>query len=276
MILRKEYLESFQVALLPVGMLDRFKVTGVLATWWDSVRDEIQTISARGFEELVDGWIDLIQDVIEDTETKKNELFDPFEHKLVVKLLPDYLQQIEDRRAEIAHLEAEKEAFERQTDEEEEESSEEGEEESRPNYAKVLEEQLKEIKGRLKTEKENADLLAEKEDLEENLAPYKEVVAALKAAKKTLKDLSKALLQVLRNKRVGLSSDDCRALVLELTREDLERVLCRYAEEHRQEVRAAVENLWNKDGVSLQAIQARRDAARARLDEFLKGLGYVR
>ncbi|EKD37650.1 MAG: hypothetical protein ACD_75C01052G0002, partial [uncultured bacterium] len=102
MVLREEYLQSFQTALLPVGILDRFKIIGVLATWWDAIRDEIQTISARGFEELVDGWIDLIQDVIEDTETKKTELFDPFEHKLVVNLLPDYLLQIEDCRANIA------------------------------------------------------------------------------------------------------------------------------------------------------------------------------
>ena len=54
MVLREEFLHSFQACLLPVGMLDRFKVTGILATWWDNDRDEMQTISARGFAELVD------------------------------------------------------------------------------------------------------------------------------------------------------------------------------------------------------------------------------
>jgi type I restriction enzyme M protein len=266
------------MALLHVGILDRFKVTGVLATWWDTVRDEIQTISARGFEELVDGWIDLIQDVIEDTETKKNELFDPFEHKLVVKLLPDYLQQIDDCRTEITRLEGEKKAFEQQTDDEEEESQEEeeeGEEETKTNYAKTLEAQLKEVKQQLKSDKDNKSMLAEKDMLDEKLAPYKEIVAALKKSKKTLKDLSNVLLQVLKKKRAELSADDCRNLVLDLAREDLERVLARYVEEHRQEVRAAVENLWDKYGVSLQAIQAERDAAAGRLDGFLKELKYV-
>ena len=277
MIMRDEYLQSFQSALLPVGILDRFKVTGVLATWWDSVRDEIQTISVRGFEELVDGWVDLIQDVIEDTETKKTELFDPFEHKLVVKLLPDYLQQIDDCRAEIARLEGEKEIFKEQSDDEEEEedSQEEGEEETKTNYAKTLEAQLKEVKQQLKTDKENNLLMADKDLLEEKLAPYKEIVAALKKSKKTLKDLSNALLLVLKKKRAGLSADDCRNLVLDLSREDLERVLFRYVAEHLQEVRAAVENLWNKYGVSLQAIQVDRDAAAGRLNVFLKELGYV-
>ena len=275
MVLREEYLQSFQSSLLPVGILDRFKVTGVLATWWDDVRDEMQTISARGFDELVDGWIDLIQDVIEDTETKKTELFDPFEHKLVVKLLPDYLQQIDDCRAEIARLEGEKETFEQQSEDEEGESSEEGEEENVSNYAKVLEAQLKEVKQQLKVDKDNRVLLAEKETLEEKLAPYKEILAALRTAKKTYKDLSNALLQVLKKKRMELSAEDCCNLVLELSREELERVLCRYIEEHRQEVRTAVENLWNKYGVSLRAIKVERDAATARLDGFLKELGYV-
>ena len=108
----KTVIENIEEAVAETkGMLDRFKVTGILATWWDNDRDEMQTISARGFAELVDGWIDLIQDVIEDTETKKTELFDPFEHKLVVRILPDYLEQIDALRAEIARLEAEKEAF---------------------------------------------------------------------------------------------------------------------------------------------------------------------
>jgi type I restriction enzyme M protein len=274
MVLRAEFLLSFQAALLPVGILDRFKVTGVLATWWYAVRDEIQTISARGFEELVDGWIDLIQDVIEDTETKKTELFDPFEHKLVLKLLPDYLRQIDDCRAEIARLDGEKEAFEQQT-EDDEEGPEEGEEETAANHAKTLEGQLKEVKQQLKTERDNTTLLTEKDLLEEKLAPYYEIVAALKKAKKTLKDLSKALLQVLKKKRMGLSANDCRKLVLELCKEDLEQVLRRYMEEHRQEVRAAVENLWNKYGVSLQAIQSEKDVTTGRLEKFLKELGYV-
>ena len=315
MILREEYLLSFQAALLPVGILDRFKVTGVLATWWDMVRDEIQTVSARGFEELVDGWIDLIQDVIEDTETKKTELFDPFEHKLVVKLLPDYLQQIEECRAEIARLEAEREAFEQQGDDGDEEEREEGEEESGTNYAKTLDEEKKALrqeamaslerikflergpgvkdKGSIaafkklgqdtsELERELAALKKEVAPIQHRLdlidallAPYLEIKRQLTEARRQLKDLSQALLQVLKTKRAGLTADECRELVLELSREDLEQVLRRYVKEHRQEVQAAVEALWDKYGVSLQAIQAERDAAALRLAGFLKELKYV-
>jgi len=276
MILRGEYLESFQAGLLPVGMLDRFKLTGLLASWYDEARDEIQTISVRGFGELVDGWIDLIEDVLEDTETKKSELFDPFEHKLVKKLLPYYLQEIEDCRTEIARLEGEKEAFEQQSDEENGEP--EGQEENgeqKPNYAKTLQDRLKELKRLLKEDKGNGDLTAEIKAIEEKLAPFKEIMESLKTEKKRLKALSKALLKVLKKRRQGLSGEDCRSLVLDLTRADLETVLRRYVEEHLREVRAAVENLWDKYGVSLEKIQRERDNAAIRLDMFLKGLGYV-
>jgi type I restriction enzyme M protein len=31
---RAEFLDSFVAALLPLGVLDRFKLAGVIATWW--------------------------------------------------------------------------------------------------------------------------------------------------------------------------------------------------------------------------------------------------
>ncbi|WP_319522617.1 N-6 DNA methylase [uncultured Desulfosarcina sp.] len=275
MILRADYLQSFQEALLPMGILDRFKVIGALATWWDAARDEIQTISARGFEELVDGWIDLIQDVIEDTESKKSDLFDPFEHKLVVRLLPDYLQQIADCRAEIARLEGEKEAFEQRTDDDEGDADEENGE-GAANYARTLEDQLKTVKQELKSDKNNPELLAEKEALETKLAPYREILAGLRKARKTLKDLSNALFQVLRKKRAELSDNDCRELVLDLTGAEIKQVLRRYVDEHRQEVRAAVENLWNKYGVSLETIKNDRNHSELQFDGILKQLGFLK
>jgi len=313
MILRREFLASFQAALLPVGILDRFKVIGALATWWDEARDEIQTISARGFEELVDSWIDLIQDVIEDTETSKNELFDPFEHKLVLKLLPEYLREIEECRAEISRLEGEKEAFEQQGNEDGA-ADDEGEE-SGGNYVTALEDEKSELRAEVRPALERIKFLergagvkdkgsiaalrklgqdtTELEDelaglkrevapnlqrtarIDETLAPYYAIKTQISAAKKRLKALSSALLQVLKEKRAGLSADDCRDLALELSRADLEQVLHRYMEEHRQEVRAAVEKLWDKYGVSLRTIQVDRDAVTRRMEGFLKGLGYA-
>ncbi|MBE2889127.1 class I SAM-dependent DNA methyltransferase [Geobacter anodireducens] len=315
MAMRDEFLASFQASLLPIGMLDRFKVTGLLATWWEEAKDEIQTISARGFEELVDGWIDLVEDVLDDTETKKSDLFDPFEHKLVVKLLPDYLQQIEECRAEIARLEGEKESFEQQNPDDEETEETEGEEEEKYNYAKVLEEEKKLLKEQAKDALERIkflergpnvkdkgsiaamrklgqdtsdlehELAALKQEvapiqhridlIDETLAPYFEIKKQLTETKKQLKTLSNALLQVLKKKRAELSAHDCRALVLELTCADLEGVLCRYMDEHLQEVWSSLDNLWDKYSISLLSIRKDRDESVTAVDQYLKRLRYV-
>lgn len=315
MVMRDEFLASFQASLLPIGMLDRFKVTGLLATWWDEAKDEIQTISARGFEELVDGWIDLIEDVLDDTETKKSDLFDPFEHKLVVKLLPGYLQQIEECRAEIARLEGEKEAFEQQNPDDDEDTDDTEGEEEKYNHAKVLDEEKKLLKEQAKDAldrikflerganvKDKSSIAAMKklgqntmilelelaalkqevapiqnriDMIDEALAPYIEIKKQLSEAKKQLKALSNALLQVLKKKRAELSADDCQALVLELTHADLEAVLRRYMDEHLQEVRSSLDILWDKYGICLGAIRKDRDAVMSGLDEYLKRLRYV-
>jgi hypothetical protein len=48
-----------------------------------------------------------------------------------------------------------------------------------------------------------------------------------------------------------------------------------HTEEHSQEVRAAVENLWEKYGVSLEKIQGDREQTAKGLNGFLKELGYA-
>lgn len=63
--------------------------------------------------------------------------------------------------------------------------------------------------------------------------------------------------------------------MLDLTGTEIEQVLRHYVDEHRQEVRAAVENLWNKYGVSLATINAERAKTERGLEGFLRELGYV-
>ncbi|PIY43453.1 MAG: hypothetical protein COZ06_22850, partial [Armatimonadetes bacterium CG_4_10_14_3_um_filter_66_18] len=40
---RTEYLDSFVQALLPLGMLDRFKLSGVVAAWWNEELPDLKT-----------------------------------------------------------------------------------------------------------------------------------------------------------------------------------------------------------------------------------------
>ncbi|KAB8317311.1 hypothetical protein SD81_018550 [Tolypothrix campylonemoides VB511288] len=299
MELRAEFLSSFVDSLAPVGLLDRFKVAGVVASWWDEVKYELRTLSESDFGGLVDSWVDTIKDALEqdDEEKKSKPLFDPLNHKLVVRLMPDYLAEIATVEASIAELEQQKEAFER-PEEAEAEAGEEGEEESEAvNIVKELDTKLKHLKNLIKEPKKelkilkkspllNADKIAEFEplieqteveiaEIEAQLEPYKEITKQLKEAKAKLKTLKNELVKRLDVARAALTNEECQGLVLGIFKDGLIVELERYVTAHRQQVIAAVENWWDKYRVTLQDIEAERDAAAQQLNEFLHSLGYA-
>jgi len=127
---------------MPLGVLDRFKLAGVIASWWTETLPDFKTLIENGFCGVVDGWIDAIADAVED-EDGVGPAFDPFAHKLVLRTMADYLQQIADAKAEIARLKGEKEAFEQSN------PPEVADEEELDvwNYAKDLERQIRENKA---------------------------------------------------------------------------------------------------------------------------------
>ncbi|HYX13409.1 MAG TPA: hypothetical protein VE944_03400 [Nostoc sp.] len=297
MELRAEFFSSFVDSLQPVGLLDRFKVAGVVASWWNEQRYELRSLSESGFGGLVDSWVDTIKDALEqdDDEKKKQAKFDPLNHKLVGQLMPDYLQDIAEVEAKIVELEQQKSAFEQ--GEEAEADAEEGEEPETVNIVKDLETDLKYIKNLIKEPKKelkilkkaslfNKDKIAELEvfierheveiaEIEAQLEPYKEIVKQLREAKAKLKALKDELVKRLSAARAALTDEDCRELVLAIFKDGLIAELERYVTAHRQQVIAAVENWWDKYRVTLQNIETERDAAAKKLNEFLQGLGYA-
>jgi type I restriction enzyme M protein len=105
MEVRTDLLEAFVSNITPMGLLDRFKVAGVIATWWNGNKFDLKTLIAQGFGGLVDGWVDTIEAVME--ETKGNH-FDFADDLLVTRLIPDYLDELEQARQDIVRLEQDK------------------------------------------------------------------------------------------------------------------------------------------------------------------------
>jgi hypothetical protein len=292
-----------------VGVLDRFKVAGVIATWWNENQYDLKALVAQGFEGLVDGWVETIAAGLE--ENSGNHLDEMADDPLALRLLPDYLAELEQARQEVVDLEQEKEAFEAGESDEAvgEDTSEEGE---RPNYAKELKDQIKELRHTIdeyrklikaltgsskkagsiafhKARGEDTKILEAQLkglegkvrpvevkvlELEMRLKPYDEILEKLKAAKKQLKDLQKKFLMRLDEARDTLSEDECRELVLDILKEKLECNLDAYVETHRRLVVAAVENWWEKYRVTLKDIQGLRDNASSKLQNLLKSLQY--
>ena len=233
MAVRDSFLTSFEKALVPVGLLDRFKVAGVVASWWGDVVFDLKTLMARGFEGTLEGWVSTITTSLDNFGSKT----DPLDHKLVKCLLPEFLDEITDCEGKVAELDGTIKAALQIGDDDEE----------APEGAD--------------------DALSDEE--------VKALKKELTAARKKLKVLKSGLVKLLEKAHVALSEDEARELVLDLLRGDLRAVLDRSVTAHRQVIVAAVENWWDKYRVTLRDIEGERDAAKARLDGFLKELGYV-
>lgn len=231
MKLRAELLSSFAEALGPVGLLDRFQIAGVIATWWGDAQNELKTIAARGFLGLVEAWETSILTAMEDKASKHN----PFDHRLVRRLMPEYLAELSELEAKKAELDAQIKGAAPSGDEEDEEEPEE----------QLSEAELKKLKSELS------------------------------AVKKKLKTKAGNFEKRLRESRAALDEDGAKELVLAILRADLDAILDRYVVAHRQRIVAAFERWWDKYRITLKSIEEERDAAVAKLREFLGGLGYA-
>ena len=256
---RAEFLDSFIAALSPLGVLDRFKLSGVIATWWTDTLPDFKTLLENGFPGVTDGWIDAIADAVEDDEAA-GPAFDPFGHKLVRRTMADYLGQISEAHADIARFKGEKEAFEQSN------ASDDVDEEELAtwNYAKDLDRQMRELKADnrdalrelAKRDKAAAKSRATAEEkraaaeakaalqpvfdqltaLEAALAPYEQIKTDLTAARTRYRELTDAFVGELKARCAVMIDDQKRALVLELFAQDVQAGLDAAVSEKQQEL----------------------------------------
>jgi type I restriction enzyme M protein len=140
---RASLLSSFEKAVQPAGLLDHFQVTGVIATWWGDVQNDLKGLAAQGFAGLVEAWATSIRAALEDDEVKDN----PPDHPLTKRLLPQYLADIAECEAKKADLDATVKAAQPGDDEEE---ADEPEEKLSPEALKALKKDLTAAKKKLK------------------------------------------------------------------------------------------------------------------------------
>ncbi|MFP2904759.1 N-6 DNA methylase [Pyxidicoccus sp. 3LFB2] len=141
---RAALLSSFEKAVRPVGLLDRFQVTGVIATWWGDALNDLKGLSAQGFCGLVEAWATSIRAGLEDEESKSN----PLDHPLTKALLPKYLADIAAAEAQKSELDA---ASKSAAPSEDEEQTEETEEKLSDEEFKALKKDLAAAKKKLKS-----------------------------------------------------------------------------------------------------------------------------
>jgi type I restriction enzyme M protein len=294
---RTEFLDTFVAALLPLNTLDRFKLAGVIATWWTDTLPDFKTLLENGFPGVIDGWVDAIADAVEDDEAA-GPVLDPFAHKLVRRTMTDYLERIAAAKTDIARLKGEKEAFEQSNapdDLDEEELA-------NWNYHKDIERQMRELKSENKDElkalvklekaaaksrataDETRAAIAAKAALqsvidqlagfEVVLEPYEAIKKQLSEARARYRTLTDEFVNELKSRCDAMNTDQKRALVLELFAQDVQTGLDEAVAEKRQELVHFIEGLWDKYHVTLTILRGERAAVEKQLENFFEALTY--
>ncbi len=301
---RTEFLDTFVTALLQMKAsggsppLDRFKLAGVIATWWTEALPDLKTLLEIGFPGVVDGWVDAIADAVEDDDNA-GPAFDPFGHKLVRRTMTDYLERIAAAKVDTARLKGDKESFEQSNalDDLDEE------EQAVWNYAKDLDRQMRELKANNKDalkelarfERGAARARATAEEkraaadakavvqpvldqlvaIEAALQPYEQIKKQLAEARARYRTLTDEFVNELKSRCGAMTDDQKRALVLELYAQDVQAGLDVAVAEKRQELVRFIEGLWDKYRVTLTMLRNGRGEAESKLRTFLNALAYT-
>jgi type I restriction enzyme M protein len=233
MQLRADLLSSFQAAVRPVGLLDRFQVAGVIASWWGDTQNDLKTIAARGFIGLVESWEASIVNALDGKASNEAGI----DHKLVKRLLPEYLTDIEELQAKKTGLEA----------------------------------TVKAASGSDGEDAQDGEEAADELSAEELNAARKD----LGVARKQLKRLQRDFVDRLQNARSEMDEASARQLVTGILESELRTILNRYIASERGLVVSAFEAWWDKYRITLGTLEHDRDGAAEKLRGFLAGLGYA-
>ncbi|MBQ0977860.1 class I SAM-dependent DNA methyltransferase [Micromonospora sp. M61] len=234
MAARTELIESFTTALLPIGLLDRFQIAGVIVRWWDANQYDLRTLATHGFGGVMDGWTTTISTALDDEKAK----MDPLEHRLVPKLVPEYLDELNAVEAQRAELDV----------------------------------QIKATTASADGEDESAY-----EDTQDTISPaeLKRLKSELAKVKKRQRELKVQFITTLEKARADLTGGQEQDLVMQIWYADLAAHLNGYVTANRRKVIIDLENWWDKYATSLADIEAQRDAASAKVTTYLEELGYV-
>ncbi|MEV6299850.1 class I SAM-dependent DNA methyltransferase [Actinoplanes sp. NPDC051861] len=247
MEIRAELLASFVAELLPLGVLDRFQLAGVVAAWWGETQYDIKTLSLNGFEGVVEGWLTTIESAFE-LDEEEVEYWDKQKiaaekrkarsHRVVPALIPRYLIELEEAEARYAEIATQlKAATSKPSEDDEDEDDESGDQLS------------------------DADL--------------KELKAAAAAARRKVGALENDFLPQLRMAVAALDEDSRRELVLDVFRQQLTTRLDSHTAAARRLLELAFHTWADKYAVTLRDMEAHREVSAARLDDYLKDLGYA-
>ncbi|MFD4532767.1 N-6 DNA methylase [Kitasatospora sp. NPDC058397] len=273
MAVRGDLIESFVERLGRVGLLDPYALAGAVAGWWYEAKYDLLTLSENGFAGVLDGWVENVETLLapeQDPKTRKlrkrtaAERRQAYDHKVVAAILPDFLEELAAADARKAELDARWKELNAEPDSSEDGEGGDEEDGDAPTREEVAlsAEQLAELAW-VKKERTKAGAVIKRLETE-FWFPWP-------SDPPTLGEEPPRLFRA----RAELDPVGERRVVLDLLRDDLVGKLDGHVVRRRREL-AETYRVWeDKYAVSLREIRAEREKAAAKLDGFLKGLGYA-
>jgi len=242
---RLKALEALKSKLMPLKVLNEFKLAGVFANWWENLKYDLKSVISSGWSERL----------IEDERIKK-------------KFFPEEIEEIEELEGTVAQLEGELEEI---LEEVEDWDEEENGKKTAGKVKRHLKDLVKDLRSTLK---ESA--MREARKLEELIGRINEKEKELKKVKKELKEKNEELDQKVEQKREAMTEEEAKELILEKFYDVIKKELEKYLSAEKREAVRILEKLWNKYRVSLEELVSERDREVAKLSGFLGRLGYTK
>ncbi|GLI39496.1 N-6 DNA methylase [Geobacter hydrogenophilus] len=248
--LRSGLLASITDAFSVQSLLNDYQIRGAFARYVDDLKADLKSIAASGWG----------AELIPDADILESQF-------------PEILADMEQKRLRLAELAA---LFAAADEEDYEDSDDTGV--LPADDVKALKAELKETKAQGKlAKKENRDakvFLARAGEIEERLARHKALEDKAKQLKAELRATEKKQEELVAAARDKISSEEAKAVILDRLRRLLVQTYEGYLRADQRACLAALENLHRKYAVTTGEIEARRNAAAAKLKGFLVELGY--
>ncbi|UYM17094.1 N-6 DNA methylase [Endozoicomonas euniceicola] len=312
--LRREALNSIEQALVPLKLLNQYKVRGALANWFKRLEADFKSIAASGWNaELIpdevlfasqcaevvaelhqkngrinelQGWIDQADE--EDYEPSDENPVLPSEYAKQLKadqkeVKATISQTLKNIKAQINDAFTELKAATTLPKGTKKGDFSKGLTTKEQNFAvhQLILSTARELNVSLSNAETISDLAAQGEaateqlrTIEEKLANHKAVEQELKALKVEIRETEKRMDQLLAAAREQIDRDDARKLILARFKDELDVEYQGYVRAVLLTLVKAVENLHRKYAVTVKDILDQRDTEAALLGGFMRELGY--
>ncbi|WP_318510505.1 type I restriction-modification system subunit M [Photobacterium leiognathi] len=312
--LRRESLNTIEKHLMPIKLLNQYKVRGALADWFKTLEADFKSVAASGWNaELIPDEVlfaNQCADVVEELKTNQariselqafvdaadEENYEPTDENPA--LPSEYVKQLKDELKEhkatiktsLAVLKAQiKDAFTQLKN-----SAEVPKGTKQGDFAKGLtgkemnfavHSEILALADELGVQLDNLELIkeharkgavaaAEATAIEAKLAAHKALEDELKQLKAEIKETEKLRDELLEVARNEITAEEAKVLILDRFKTELDRQYQSYVRALLFGRIAAIENLHRKYLVTAKSIIAKREHEASKLAGFMKELGY--